>query len=289
MDVWGVVFTRTSENDLQNRTSFDRIEHNVAYVANSTCEIPNRCPYPTSHSWHRTTGVRRQPTQAATESTKKKNWHRTTRTNGSGLVYTKMGCKHLWAEAHEATMFALSKQRAFVPMPNWPAADASNARGISWIMVSTTKTRENAGILLRGVGWCDWSRHTPARADDYSTKIGAQISIFALARSLCACAKCGTQAEPQRTKPTHWVGWPPLWERSTNSFCIESTLLASYDRRNLSARPCPSGYRPLQFDHVRGEIHEIRDLSRNNRESLQNSSWCISFSNYGQYDSLFVL
>ena len=50
------------------------------------------------------------------------------------------------------------------------------------------------------------------------------------------------------------------------------------NRWNLSARPCPSGYRLLQFDHVRVEIHEIWDLSRNDRESLQHSSWCISFS-----------
>ena len=47
------------------------------------------------------------------------------------------------------------------------------------------------------------------------------------------------------------------WERSTNSFCIESTLLASFDRWNLSARPCPSGCRLLQFDQFRVEIHEI--------------------------------
>ena len=49
-----------------------------------------------------------------------------------------------------------------------------------------------------------------------------------------------------------------------------------------------TGYRLLQFDHVRVDIHEIWNLSRNDRESIQNSSWCISFSNYGQY-GLFVL
>ena len=69
-----------------------------------------------------------------------------------------------------------------------------------------------------------------------------------------------------------------FWEKSTNSSCIESTLLASFDRWNLSARSCPSWYRPLQCDHVRDEMHEIEDLSRNERESLQNSSQCISFS-----------
>ena len=48
------------------------------------------------------------------------------------------------------------------------------------------------------------------------------------------------------------------WEGSTNSFCIENTFLASFDRWNLSAL-------------------------------LQILSWRISFSNYGQYDGLFVL
>ena len=59
-----------------------------------------------------------------------------------------------------------------------------------------------------------------------------------------------------------------LRERSTNSVCIESTLLASYDRRNLSARSRPSGYRLLQFDHVRVETHEIRDLFGIDRKFL---------------------
>ena len=59
------------------------------------------------------------------------------------------------------------------------------------------------------------------------------------------------------------------WERSTNSFCVESTHLPSFDRWNLSARPCPSGYRLLQFDQCWFEIHEIRDLLGSDRESLQ--------------------
>ena len=71
------------------------------------------------------------------------------------------------------------------------------------------------------------------------------------------------------------------WERSTNSFCIERILLASYDGRNLSARLCPSGYRPLQFDHVRVEMHEIQDRSKSDRGSLWNASWCISFQIVG--------
>ena len=52
----------------------------------------------------------------------------------------------------------------------------------------------------------------------------------------------------------------------------------------------PSGYRLLQFDHVRVEIHEIWD-------SFKKRSWspfkiplgASLFSNYGQYDGLFVL
>ena len=45
------------------------------------------------------------------------------------------------------------------------------------------------------------------------------------------------------------------WEKSTSSLCIESTLLASYDVWNLFAQAHPSWNRPLQFDHVRVEIH----------------------------------
>ena len=52
------------------------------------------------------------------------------------------------------------------------------------------------------------------------------------------------------------------WERSTNSFCIESILLASYDGWNLFAQVRTSGYRPLDFDHVRVEMHEIQDHSK---------------------------
>ena len=61
------------------------------------------------------------------------------------------------------------------------------------------------------------------------------------------------------------------WKRSTNSFCIENTLLASYDRWNLSTQARPSGYRPLQFDHVRVDIHEIQNLSRIDCENLWNT------------------
>ena len=74
------------------------------------------------------------------------------------------------------------------------------------------------------------------------------------------------------------------WEKSTNSFCIESILLASYDVWNLFAQAHPSWYRPLHLDHVRVEMHEIQDRSQNDGGSLENASWCISFSNYGQHD-----
>ena len=73
------------------------------------------------------------------------------------------------------------------------------------------------------------------------------------------------KSERSLTSPVFFHNY---WERSTNSFCIESTLLASYDMKNLSARSRPSGYRLLQFDHVRVEIHEIQDLSRIDREFL---------------------
>ena len=72
-------------------------------------------------------------------------------------------------------------------------------------------------------------------------------------------------------------------------FWIESTHLPSFDRWNLSARPCPSGCRLLQFDQCWVEIHEILDRFGSGRESLQNLSWCISFSNYGQENVLLVL
>ena len=73
-----------------------------------------------------------------------------------------------------------------------------------------------------------------------------------------------------------------FWERSTNSFCIESTHLPSFDRWDLSARPCPSGCRLLQFDQCWFEIHEIRDLLGSYRESLQILSWCISCLDCGR-------
>ena len=79
------------------------------------------------------------------------------------------------------------------------------------------------------------------------------------------------------------------WEGSTNSFCIESTRLPSYDRWNLSARLGPSGCRLLQFDQCWVAIHEMLSRFASGRESLQNSSWCISFSNYGKYGVVFVL
>ena len=59
------------------------------------------------------------------------------------------------------------------------------------------------------------------------------------------------------------------WERSTY-FCIESTHLPSFDRWNLSASPCPSGCRLLQFDQCWVEIHEIQDLFGSDREFLRN-------------------
>ena len=92
---------------------------------------------------------------------------------------------------------------------------------------------------------------------------------------------CGQRTVEVRTISQRSDFFQIYWERSTHSFCIESTLLASFDRWNLSAHPRPSGYRPLQFNHVRVEIQDIRDLSRNDGESLQNSSLCISFSIYG--------
>ena len=65
-------------------------------------------------------------------------------------------------------------------------------------------------------------------------------------------------------------------------FCVESTHLASFIRRNLSARPCPSGCRLLQFDQYWVKIHEILDRFGSVREFPQILSWCISVSNYGQ-------
>ena len=46
------------------------------------------------------------------------------------------------------------------------------------------------------------------------------------------------------------------WEMHHYFFCIESTLLASYDGRNLFGQGRPSRYRSLQVDHVRVEMHE---------------------------------
>ena len=72
------------------------------------------------------------------------------------------------------------------------------------------------------------------------------------------------------------------WEKSTNSFCIESILLASYDGWILFALVHPSWHRSLHLDHGRVEMHEIQDRSQNDGGSLENASWCISFSNYVQ-------
>ena len=55
------------------------------------------------------------------------------------------------------------------------------------------------------------------------------------------------------------------------------------------AQAHPSWYRPLHLDHVRVEMHENQDRSQNDGGSLHNASWCTSFSNYGQCDSLLVL
>ena len=66
------------------------------------------------------------------------------------------------------------------------------------------------------------------------------------------------------------------WEKSTNLFCIESNLLASYDGRNLFGQARPSWYRPLHFDHVRVEMHEIQDRSQSDGGSFENAFWCIS-------------
>ena len=51
------------------------------------------------------------------------------------------------------------------------------------------------------------------------------------------------------------------WERFTNPFCIDRTLLASFDRWNLSAHPCPSGYRLLQLDQYSRNMGSFKKRS----------------------------
>ena len=78
------------------------------------------------------------------------------------------------------------------------------------------------------------------------------------------------------------------WERSTNSVCIENTRFASCNERNFCPQRRPFWYRPFHLHHVRAMMHEIRNRSNSDRESIQNATWCISFSNYGLDDILFV-
>ena len=77
--------------------------------------------------------------------------------------------------------------------------------------------------------------------------------------------------------------------RYTISFCISYIRRTTCDRWNLSAHPRPSGCILLQFDQCWVAIHEVLDRSGNDREFLQNSLWCISFSDYGQYNVFIVL
>ena len=71
------------------------------------------------------------------------------------------------------------------------------------------------------------------------------------------------------------------WQKSTNSFSIESFLLASYDGWNLFSKVHPSWYRPLHSDHVRAEMTEIQDRSKSDGGSLENASCCICYPNFG--------
>ena len=72
------------------------------------------------------------------------------------------------------------------------------------------------------------------------------------------------------------------WERSTNSSCISYIRQTTCERWNISALPRPSWWILLQFDQFWVASHEIWNLSGSDREFLQNSFWCISFTSYGQ-------
>ena len=71
------------------------------------------------------------------------------------------------------------------------------------------------------------------------------------------------------------------WQRSTNSF-VSKVLIFRHSIGEIFLRVfCPSGCIPLQFHQCWVAIHEMLSRFGSCRESLQNLSWCISFSIMG--------
>ena len=78
------------------------------------------------------------------------------------------------------------------------------------------------------------------------------------------------------------------WERSTNSVCIENILLASCNGRILVRKLVH--FDTDLFISIMLELGCTKfGIDQKNGASLDNPSWCISFSNFGPDDTLSFL
>ena len=142
-----------------------------------------------------------------------------------------------------------------------------------WILMSSTSDRSTATVIC-------WMKKTTDAISDIAKKESVQIALLQT-HGEDGAIWLMFRWSLHGVSSVHWVQM--CWERSTYSFCIWSSRLATCDSWSLSARPCPSGCILLQFDQFWVANHEMLNLSGRGREFVQNSFRCISFSNYGQY------